>query len=55
MRRDEFIREALSKDYPRLDIRCGGSYARPWEKQDSTPTHGWINEEGEIVAFEAAA
>lgn len=53
MTRDEFIREQLSKEYPRLDIRCGGSYAKPWEKVESEPfQHGWINEKGEVVPFE---
>jgi hypothetical protein len=48
------VRAALSKEYPRLDIRLGGTYAHPWEAKDSAPmVHGWINEEGEVVPFDS--
>lgn len=47
------IRKALSKEYPRLDIRLGGTYAHPWEKKDSEPiAHGWIDAEGNVIPFD---
>jgi hypothetical protein len=50
----EDVRAALSKDYPRLDIRLGGTYAHPWEAKNSSPmAHGWINENGEVVPFDS--
>jgi hypothetical protein len=48
------VRAALSKEYPRLDIRLGGTYAHPWEAKDSAAmVHGWINDNGEVVPFDS--
>ena len=50
----EDVRAALSKEYPRLDIRLGGTHAHPWEAKDSAPmVHGWIDENGEVVPFDS--
>ena len=50
----EELRAALSREYPRLDIRLGRTNAHPWEAKDSAPiSHGWINENGEIVPFDS--
>ena len=50
----EDVRAALSKEYPRLDIRLGGTYAHPWEAKNSAPmVYGWINENGEVVPFDS--
>jgi len=47
------LRAALSRDYPRLDIRLGRTYAHPWETRDAAPVHGWIDENGDIIPFDS--
>ena len=48
----EEVRATLSQDYPRLDIRLGRTCAHPCEAKDPAPmSHGWINENGEVVPF----
>jgi hypothetical protein len=49
--RDEYIRQCLSIDYPRLDIRCGGAYATPWEFRPKPVVLGWLDDDGVIHEF----
>ena len=52
MTRDEFIREQLSKDYPRLDIHTGSDHARPWQKDEHVWAEPmWKDESGELRPF----
>lgn len=50
----EEVKAALCSDYPRLDIRLGGTYAHPWEAKNAAPvSHGWIDENGVVVPFDS--
>lgn len=51
MTRDEYVKACLAVEYPRLDIRCGGAYARPWEFRPKPPVIGWLDDNGVIHEF----
>lgn len=51
MTKPEFIRECLSVEYARLDIRLGKSQGQPWVKPEKE-LQGWIDSDtGEITPF----